>query len=170
MKLYHVSEEGGIEIFTPRTSPQDYEKIKSDVVFAIDDKMLHNYLLPRDCPRVTFYAKPDSTESDIKKFIGKPKHKFVITVEDNWSEKIKQTVLYLYELPNESFSLLDEGAGYYVSHKPVKPVYIETVNDILTELDRRNAELRFMPSIKAFADKISKSSLQFSIIRLRNAI
>lgn len=169
MKLYHVSEEAGIEIFYPKPSPQFYKNTEGDVVFAINDTMLHNYLLPRQCPRVTFYAKPESAGSDIEKFIGIPQHKFVITVEDRWSEKIKQTMLYLYKLPDESFSILDEGAGYYVSYKPVKPVYIITVNDILTELDRRNAELRFIPSIKALADEISKSSLQFSIIRLKNA-
>jgi hypothetical protein len=169
MKIYHVSEEAGIEIFHPRPSAQFYKDIKGDVVFAINDKMLHNYLLPRECPRVTFYAKPDSAGSDIEKFIGISEHKFIIAVEDRWSEKIKQTVLYLYELPNESFIKLDEGAGYYVSYRSVKPVSKESVSDIPAELAKRNAELRFMPSIKAFADEISKSSLQFSIIRLRNA-
>ena len=60
MKLYHVSEEPDIEVFEPRPSPQNYESIKGNVVFAVNDIMLHNYLLPRDCPRVTYYAKTDS--------------------------------------------------------------------------------------------------------------
>src|SRR5688572_24942286 len=115
MKLYHVSEEPGTEVSEPRPSPQAYANIKSDVVFAITEEMLHNYLLPRGSPRVTYYAKSDSTNEDIEKFIGVTNKKYIMTVEEGWLEKIKQTTLYLYELPAENFTLLDEGAGYYIS-------------------------------------------------------
>jgi hypothetical protein len=169
MKLYHVSEEADIKIFYPRPSPQFYKNIKGDVVFAIDDKMLHNYLLPRDCPRVTFYAKPDSSKSDKDKFIGKSEKKYIITVESGWAERIKQTTLYLYQLPTESFRLLDEGAGYYISYEAVKPVSVHHVTDVLTKLTKQDTELRFMPSIRDLAEEVSKSTLQFSIMRLRNA-
>lgn len=45
MKLYHISEGEGIEIFEPRPSPQAYHNITKDVVFAITEEMLHNYSL-----------------------------------------------------------------------------------------------------------------------------
>ena len=51
-RLFHISEEGGIDQFDPRPSPSFFAEIKGDVVFAISGKLLHNYLLPRDCPRV----------------------------------------------------------------------------------------------------------------------
>jgi hypothetical protein len=170
MKLYHISEETGIEIFEPRPSPQIYESIKGDVVFAITDELLHNYLLPRDCPRVTFYAKSDSSNDDVEKYISNTSHKYVITVEDNWLERIKQTTLYLYELPSESFTLLDEGAGYYISYQSVMPLSVIPISDTLAELVKRDVEIRFLPSLKNLADEISKSTLQFSIIRMRTAV
>lgn len=167
IKLYHVSEEPGIKVFHPRPVSQQYEKIKDNAVFAINENMLHNYLLPRDCPRVTFYAKPDSSQNDIDKFLGTSK--YVVAVEESWIEKIKQTTLYLYEFPADSFILLDEGAGYYVSSESVKPVSVTAINNLLQIIAERGAELRRVASVRSFAGEIIKSSLQYSIIRLRNS-
>ena len=47
--LFHVSEEFGIDRFEPRPS----EYVSGFVVWAIDTDRLRNYLLPRECPRVT---------------------------------------------------------------------------------------------------------------------
>ncbi len=35
------------------------------MVWAVDRFHLHNYLLPRDCPRVTYYTAPTSAPEDI---------------------------------------------------------------------------------------------------------
>jgi hypothetical protein len=53
--LFHVSEERGIERFAPRSSAGGM----GPVVWAIDKHRLRNYLLPRECPRVTCYAGRD---------------------------------------------------------------------------------------------------------------
>lgn len=110
MKLYHVSEEPGIEIFTPRPSPQAYNKITGNVVFAISDNMLHNYLLPRDCPRVTYFAKENSLKTDIETYIGDTDKRYIINIEKSWIERVKNAKLYLYDFPVDSFELLDKGA------------------------------------------------------------
>jgi hypothetical protein len=169
MKLYHVSEEPGIEMFEPRPSPQYYDRINGNVVFAVIDEMLHNYLLPRDCPRVTFYAKADSKQIDIVTFMRNSKKKYIVNIEESWLERIKQTTLYLYVLPIEYFTLLDEGAGYYISYESVKPLSVLVVDDLLAEIVKRDVELRVLSTLKQLADEVSKSTLQFSIIRMRNA-
>lgn len=169
LKLFHVSETPGIKIFHPKPSPSSYEKISDNVVFAVSEKLLHNYLLPRDCPRVTFYANPLSSKSDKEKYFGDSAAEFVIAVEEKWIQVIHQTILYIYEFPADQFTLLDEVAGYYISYESIVPVSIKPVTNILTELSGRNIELRIMPSVIALADEVSKSSLSFSIIRMRNA-
>jgi hypothetical protein len=78
--------------------------------------------------------------------------------------------LYCYELLNDGFTLLDECAGYYISYLPVIPLSVIPINDIMAELLSRNIELRFTPSLIKLADAVVKSSLNFSIIRMRNAI
>jgi hypothetical protein len=168
-RLYHVSENPSIERFEPRPSPSHYESITSEVVFAITDKLLHNYLVPRDCPRVTFYSKHNTSKHDKETFLGKNSSDFVVVVESKWRDTIQQTTLYCYEFPTDSFTLLDGGAGYYISYKTVTPISVYPISDILDELLKRGVELRFLPSLLPLAQEISKSTLQFSLIRMRNA-
>jgi hypothetical protein len=168
-RLFHISEQPGISIFTPRPSPSHFENITGSVVFAISDQLLHNYLLPRDCPRVTFYAGTNTTDADKQKFIGNTTSNHVVAVESGWYQQIKETTLYCYEFLSDDFMLIDECAGYYVSYKPVVPIAVTVIDDIMAALLNRDIELRFMPSLIDIADATRNSSLQFSLIRMRNA-
>lgn len=168
-RLFHVSEEAGIQIFEPRPSPSFFKAITGDVVFAIDGKLLHNYLLPRDCPRVTYYATPATTDADKEKFIGFSNADHIITIESDWYQRLKETILYCYEFPSDGFIVIDECAGYYVSYQPVVPLSVTPVDDIISMLLSLNVELRFTPSLIQLADAVSTSSLNFSNIRMRNA-
>ncbi|HEY6170820.1 MAG TPA: hypothetical protein VIX80_01055 [Candidatus Kapabacteria bacterium] len=167
-KLYHISEDPNIKVFEPRPSPSYFQDIQGDVVFAISDELLHNYLLPRECPRVTFYSKENTTDTDRIQFLSEAQ-KYVVAIENKWLSIIKQTTLYCYELPADIFTILDEGAGYYISHEIVTPISVTTISDIKSELQRRNVELRLLSSLQAIAEEVSTSSLQFSLIRMRNA-
>lgn len=167
--MFHISEEPGIKIFNPRPSPQFYDSIKGDVVFAISDKLLHNYLMPRDCPRVTYYKGINSSEKDIKRFFGDSKADYIINVESAWKERIRDTKLYKYEFSGENFTLLDETAGYFISYKPEVPAAVTKISDAFGELGKRNIELRFLTEIQDLAKSIGASSLNFSIIRMKNS-
>lgn len=167
--LFHISEEPEIKIFIPRESPQYYKQIKGKVVFAVSDKMLHNYLLPRDCPRVCFYAGENTDEADKLKFFGNSKAKYIINVDERWKETIVKTKLYRYEFNPDSFERLDENAGYFISYNEQIPLNVIVIGDVFTELKNRNAELRFLPSIVKLVNEMAKSTLNYSIIRLRNA-
>lgn len=168
-RLYHISENPLLKRFEPRPSPSHYEGISGEVVFAITDKLLHNYLLPRDCPRVTFYAKQDTSQQDKEIFLGKNASGYVVAIENKWRDLIEQTTLYCYEFPTDDFILLDEGAGYYISYQTVTPISIRPIDNLLDELLKRGVELRFLPTLFPLAQEVSQSTLQFSLIRMRNA-
>ncbi len=69
MRLFHVSEEGNIQVFEPR-EPLRTDLDKSiKLVWAINEDRLVNFLTPRDCPRVTFHARETSTREDVEKYI-----------------------------------------------------------------------------------------------------
>ena len=160
--LYHVSEQSGIERFEPR-SVEGGEA----VVWAVDSERLRNYLLSRDCPRVTFNAGPDSTADDVQRFLGSSSA--VVAVESGWLERIRSCRLFVYHLPPESFVCIDQCAGYYVSKEPVAPAAEEVVDDLIAALLNRGVELRFLPDLWDLRDAVAASTLQFSIIRMRNA-
>ena len=162
--LFHVSEESGIERFEPRPS----EYATEPVVWAIDVERLRNYLVPRDCPRVTFYAGRETTDADAERFLGSSPA--VVAVESGWLERLRACRLYCYHLPPDTFECVDECAGYFVSRVPVVPASVEVFDDPVAELLRRGVELRFVPNLWALHDAVAASTLRFSIIRMRNAL
>jgi hypothetical protein len=162
--LFHVSEEFGIQRFDPRPSQYADEP----VVWAIDADRLCNYLLPRDCPRVTYYAGSETTAADVERFLGSSLA--VIAIESAWLERLRSSRLYCYDLPSETFECVDECAGYFVSRRPVVPSQVQVVDDLFAALVGLGVELRFVPNLWSLRDAVVSSTLRFSLIRMRNAL
>lgn len=168
--IYHISEDGGITTFKPRPSPSPFPGLEADVVFGIEERLLHNYLLPRDCPRVTFYAGKNTSAEDRQQFMYTATADYIIIIETAWLPVIEKTTLYCYEFDATPFTVLDECAGYYVAYTEVKPVSVKRIDNILQELtSRQQVELRVVPNLWDVAEKVKKSTMQFSLIRMRNA-
>jgi hypothetical protein len=162
--LFHISEESDIARFEPRPS----EYAADLVVWAIEGRRLYNYLVPRECPRVTYYAGADATAADVERFLGSSPA--VVAIESGWLERVRSTRLYCYHMPQEASECLDAGAGYFVSRTPVVPSRIEVFDDPLAELLGHGVQLRMTPNLWPLRDAIVASSLQFSLIRMRNAV
>ena len=162
--LFHISEEGGIGRFEPRAMAADGRA----TVWAIDDERLRNYLVPRECPRVTYYAGRDTTAADVARFLGTSVA--VVAIERAWFERLRSCRLYCYHLPPDTFECVDQCAGYFVSTVPVVPVRVDVVDDPLSALLQRGVEVRIVPDLWPLRDAVVESSLQFSVIRMRNAL
>jgi hypothetical protein len=167
LRLFHFSEDPAIVRFEPRLLPTSNGEA---VVWAIDEERAPLYLLPRDCPRVCFYAKPDSLREDVERFLGHTTARLVIAVESGWLDRIRSAQLFRYLLPANDFALVDSGAGYYVAHRAIEPLAVEPVGDLLEALTAANVEVRITPSLWPLHDAVAASSLHFSMIRMRNAL
>jgi hypothetical protein len=161
--LFHISEQSDIARFDPRPS----EYAAEPVVWAIEERRLGNYLLPRDCPRVTYYAGIETTVADVEHFLGSSLT--VVAIERAWLERVRSSSLFCYHMPSGTFECFDACAGYFVSRVAVVPTGVEFVSDPLAELVARGVELRILPNLWFLRDAVVSSSLQFSIIRMRNA-
>lgn len=168
-RVFHVSDRGAIARFDPRPPPSLDVGVTYDAVWAIDENLIHNYLLPRDCPRVTFYARPQSSPADVERFLAGSTAKHVVAIETAWFERVRRERLWLYELPGATFVSVDRGAGYLVSREAVTPASVTEIPDILTALLARDVELRVLPSLWKLRDAVHASTLQYSFIRMRNA-
>lgn len=153
IRIFHVSENPGIEVFHPRPPPNPEAGVTGHCVWAVDEEHLCNYLLPRDCPRVTF-AGPSGR---------------VVAVENAWLERIKACRLFVYELPAASFQCIDKGAGYFISRSSVTPIGSFEVRDLISKISDLNVEFRTLERLWELRDEVSSSGLEFSIIRFRNA-
>ena len=160
--LYHVSEEPGITRFEPRETPY----VDEPVVWAIGEHRLHNYLLPRDCPRVTCFASPEDGPEIRRIMSGKTA---LVAIEQAWFERARAVRLYVYRLPGETFEELDGEAGYAVSREVVVPESVQVVGDALGAIVAGGVELRVVPSLWPLRDAILAATPHFSFIRMRNA-
>jgi hypothetical protein len=162
--LFHISEEADIQRFEPRQSDYTVEP----VVWAIDAARLRNYLVPRECPRVTYYAGPQTTTADRERFLGSSRA--VLAIEEGWLERVRRCRLYRYALPSQTFECIDECAGYFVSRVSVVPTHVDVCDDAISELQERGVDLRILPNLWPLRDAVVASSLQFSIIRMLRAL
>ncbi len=170
--LHHISDRGHIVRFDPRPAPLQSPGQKGPegkMVWAVDRFHLHNYLLPRDCPRVTYYATPTSASEDVERLMAGTAARFVIAIETGWLPEVQRTTLYRYDFDPDPFVVHDSGAGYYIAREPIVPIAVTAISDLLTALLAHDVELRIMPSLWGLRDRVVASTLQFSIIRMRNA-
>ncbi len=174
--LYIMSDMPNIKRFEPYLTAPPYRTMPSssrekDPVGAVDRERLHNYLLPIDCPRVTFYALPTSTHEDIERFMGLSSAKYVVAVESRWMARIQQERLYRYDVPKDTFTMVGTGAGgHWLSQTAVVPLAETLIDNLLTALVARDVELRVLPSLWPLHDAVMPSTLHHSMIRMRNAI
>lgn len=161
--LYHLSEEPDIAHFDPRPA----EGLSYPVVWAITRAKLRNYLFPRDCPRVTYFAGPKTTREDVERFLGPSPA--VAAFEAAWLDRVRSTTLYCYHLPEATFTCVDECAGYFHSRESVTPERVEVFDNLLSKLVSEGVEVRILPTLWPLRDAVVASTLSFSIIRMRNA-
>jgi hypothetical protein len=169
-RLFHFSDDPGISRFEPRPPPSASSGVTDQVVWAIGERLRHNYLLPRDCPRVAFYPAPGSAPEDVSRLMAGASAGHVVAIETGWMPALRHGRLYQYELPPATFEPIDQGAGYYVSREPVEPLGLLAIDDLLGELLACDIELRVVPSLWPLCDLVVASSLHFSCIRMRNAV
>jgi hypothetical protein len=167
--IYHISEERGIREFIPRPISNNNCGIQGDAVWAIDKEHLVNYLLPRDCPRVTFFIQHQTTEEDRRRFFSSSYASRIIAIESGWLDQIATTNLIQYEFESSQFKCIDSCAGYFISREIVRPIGEYEITDLLKVISEMNTEIRITPMLWKIREEVINSSLGYSIIRMRNA-
>lgn len=167
MNLYHFSEEPNITIFKPRKL--DYRINEPAQVWAIDEVHAPHYFFPRDCPRVCIWPKEDTTELDLNRFFGHSKTNRIVAIETGWFERVRKGYIYRYVFQPDDFTLYEPNAGYYTTTRTVKPLAVERLDDLLGSLTALGIELRITPSLIPLKQSILSSTINFSMIRMKNA-
>jgi hypothetical protein len=173
MRLFHFSDDPGIERFEPRpvlvpsARAPGREWLNGPLVWAIDEPHQPMYLFPRDCPRILLWPRPETTAQDLERWWGGSPCRMIAHVEEAWLERLSKASIIRYELPTDPFESLDD-AGMWVSRQAVTPVAVAEIRDLPGALRDQDVELRVMDSLTPLRD-VWSSSLHASGIRLRNA-
>jgi hypothetical protein len=169
MALYHFSENADIALFRPHIAKTSAIRDEA-LVWAIDAWHAPMYFVPRDCPRVCFWAGQNTTIEDRKRWLPVPEPRFVMVVETSWLERIRVTAVYRYTLPEASFVPVGNARGTYISRETVTPVRVEPVGNLLEAIASADVQLRELARIGPLWKQLeSASTLARSGIRLLNA-
>lgn len=166
LRLFHVSEEAGIARFEPRPPPSPDAGVIGNAVWAVDEAHMANFLLPRDCPRICFRAKADTLPED-QTLLGDASH--VVAFEAAWLERVRACTLQIYEFPVEPFTLALPDAGYWIAREAVTPASVRRQSHLVAALAGAGAQVRVLEDFWPLADAVAASTLEYSIIRKRNA-
>ncbi|GIP49373.1 hypothetical protein IM700_010110 [Paenibacillus sp. DXFW5] len=166
MKLYHFSDNPDIQRFEPRMI---YEETEAKV-WAIDEFHAPHYFFPRECPRVCVWPEEYTTEADLNLFFCMSTTQRIIAIESAWYDQVSNGHIYRYSFNPDDFVLHEPNAGYYISSVSVVPSNVERIDDLIGSITDLGIEFRVTPSLKPLKDLVLKSSLNYSMIRLRNAV
>jgi uncharacterized protein DUF6886 len=148
----------------PRPSPAGTPYEGREWVWAVDEKRLPNYLLPRQCPRVCWSTNPAAPDAPLGSAAAR-----VVAVEHGWVPDLMRAGLNVHLLAGAGFTLLDATAGYWVSEHDVRVEDVRRVENCFTALAEYDVEVRSTPSLWPYVDAVVAAKAEFSAIRLRNA-
>ena len=158
-ELWHFSEDPSLGRFVPREGK----------VWAIDAHHSWLYWFPRDCPRACFWAVESTTDEDVGDWLDGDRDRRVAVIETGWLERLRAVRLYAYRLPPEPFDIVEDDR-FYVASTPVDAIGRTELGDLLARHAEAGNELRIAASLYPLWDKVISSTVDFSGIRLRNAV
>ena len=90
-------------------------------------------------------------------------------MEFDWYARIRAAKLYVYELPADRFEEVDSIAGYSISRHSVLPQFMTETSNLVDEIVRRGYKLRLLSNLYPLRDEVVLSTVEYSIIRMKNA-
>jgi hypothetical protein len=158
-ELWHFSEDPSLGRFVPREGK----------VWAIDEEHSWLYWFPRDCPRACFWAVGSTTDDDVARWLDGDRERRVAVIETSWLERLRAVRLFAYRLPAEPFDVVQDHR-FYIASTPVDAIERVELGDLLARHAEAGNELRISPSLYPLWESVIETTLEFSGIRLRNAV
>jgi hypothetical protein len=160
-----VSEDPSIEVFQPRHSPE--HALGEPLVWAVDTHYWWLYWFPRDCPRACWEANDGTIDEDVERWLDGDRSRRVAVIESGWLERLRCARVFAYRLPADTFEPWDK---FYVSREAVVPLELIELGDLLARHADAGVELRIAPALYPLWDSVIGTTLDYSGIRLRNAV
>lgn len=164
--VYHFSEDPNISLFAPhvpKTNPD-----QPAAVWAIDAEHSPLYWFPRDCPRVTAWARTEGERIEFERAFGTSAAR-VHAIESAWLAPLRDVTVYRYAFDASAFEAWPEAAGQLTSPHTMEPLAMEPIGDLLTLHAEADIELRVCPSLWPIYDLAVSEKWEFSIVRMSNA-
>lgn len=164
--VYHYSEDGTLRRFAPHVPPTNPSH--PPAVWAIDENHSPLYWFPRNCPRVSVWARTPEQQAVLTEVFGTDAAR-ICAAESAWLDGVRRARIYRYAFDGARFTPWPGADGQYVSGEPVRPERVDVLDDLLGLHAAAEVELRFTPRLGALVDQVLASGLPFSFVRIRDA-
>lgn len=165
--LLHFSHDPSIRRFRPHVPTSN--PTAAPAVWAIDEDHAPLYWFPRDCPRVTVWAR-DAQEHWLLSRLLATDARRVHACELAWVERLRAASLFVYRFAPDGFRPLESAAGHWTCDHEVEPLDVAPVGDLIDRHVEAGIELRLVPALWPLHDLVVGSGLEFSIVRMANAV
>jgi hypothetical protein len=159
-----VSEDPTLDVFVPHHN--ELHANDEPLVYAVDTRFVWLYWFPRDCPRACWSANDGTSDEDVERWLDGDRTRRVAVIESGWLERMRTVKLYAYRMPPETFEPWDK---FFVSRQTVVPLELVELGDLLGRHADAGVELRIAPTLHPLWERVIRTTLDFSGIRLRNA-
>jgi len=105
------------------------------------------FWFPRDCPRGTFWARPETTDADVERFLDGDRSRRVHAIESVWLDRMRAARIFAYRMADTTFRPHDTVGGYWLSTAAVEPLEMVELGDLLERHAGAGIELRIVPDI-----------------------
>ncbi|MDY7084486.1 MAG: hypothetical protein SYR96_05215 [Actinomycetota bacterium] len=167
-EVLHFSEDPAIARFVPHVAPTSVEG--EAYVWGVGFDRAPDYWFPRQCPRAMAWVEDATSDVDRERIVGAGCGVRVHAVEFGWLEAMRTVKLFAYRLPAAPFRVIGAERHAMVATETVEPLGPpEKVGDLFALHAAAGIQLRVLPSLWPFWDEVTRSTLGFSGIRLRNA-
>lgn len=174
-RVYHFSDEGGIEVFVPR-APLAHPDAGA-FVYAIDEWHSPFYFFPRECPRIGIWPVEGTLATDLRWFEAETDKRLLLMIDRGWEELWRGCRLFRYSFDQKGF--LDTGDhGCWVSPETQVPLGIEELWNLPQLCDEAGVEVRVVEDLVGFGVEWAevlrggsacfRGSLHVSMTRMRN--
>jgi hypothetical protein len=110
-----------------------------------------------------------TSDDDVERWLDGDRTRRVAVVETAWLERIRAVKLYAYRMPREPFQVVEDGR-FYIASETVDAIERVDVGDLLARHADEAIELRIAPALYPLWDSVIRTTLDYSGIRLRNAV
>jgi hypothetical protein len=165
--VFHYSEDPAIKRFAPHVPPTNPSH--PPAVWAIDAMHSPLYWFPRDCPRISVWARTEAQQQLLSDTFDTDASR-ICAAESHWLDRIRDGIVYRYRFDGSLFAPWTEADGQYITGEVVYPEAVDVLDDLLGLHADNGVELRLTPRLGRLMDRMLASGLPFSFVRIRDAI
>ncbi len=139
-------------------------------VWAIHEDKIHNYIVPRECPRICLAQKEAFQFGQLWTDQDDYLNKAFLFIPIKWKHQVSKCKLYKYQFNPQNFEVIDPIAGYYVSKKFEIPTSLQKITDCLQVLAALQIGVKFLDDheLNSLKESVVNSTDEFSIIKWDN--